>query len=130
MTYLDELAAEIEHEIPAELLPAGDTGLLFRIYAVLLLAKGGEVTARDVHNAWAAWMQERSPHHRSVKPFSELDAGTQESDEPFAQAIRSVAGRRGLPVELPAGSIQSSPGGRKRSEISDTPVADPNRTVM
>jgi hypothetical protein len=110
MTYLDELAAEIEHEIPAELLPEGDTGLLFRVYAVLLLAKGGEVTARDVHNAWAAWMQERSPDHRSIKPFSELDAGTQESDEPFAQAIRSVAGRRGLPVDLPAGKYSAVTG--------------------
>jgi hypothetical protein len=110
MTYLDELAAKIEQEVPAELLPAGNTGLLFRLYAVLLLAKGGEVTAQDVHNAWAAWMQERSPHHRSIKPFGKLDARTQESDEPFAQAIRSVASRLGLPADLPAGKYSAVAG--------------------
>lgn len=103
MTYLDELAGEIEREVPAELLPAENTKQLFRLYAVLLLAKGKEVTARDVHNAWAAWMQERSPRHRSIKPFSELDARTQASDEPFAQAIRSVADRVRLPLYLWAG---------------------------
>ncbi|MGH8573923.1 MAG: DUF7701 domain-containing protein [Gammaproteobacteria bacterium] len=93
MSYLDELATEIERRLPADLVPDGDTRSLFRLYALLALAKGRAVTAADVHNAWTAWMQERDPHHRSIKPFEELDAETQSSDEPFVEAIRAVAER-------------------------------------
>lgn len=93
MTYLDELAIEIERQVPDELLPDEDAAPLFRLYALLALAKGRAVTAIDVHNAWAAWMQERDPGHRSIKPFDELDADTQAADEPFVRAIRTVADR-------------------------------------
>ena len=91
MTYLDLLASKIELLIPRDLLPAENARPLFRLYAVLALAKGTAVEAMDVHNAWAAWMQEQDPEHRSIKPFGELDIATQTSDEPFAQAIREVA---------------------------------------
>jgi hypothetical protein len=93
MTYLDELAAEIKGQLSPDLVPGEDTGTLFRIYAVLALAKGTAVTAEDVHNAWAVWMHELDPGHRSIKPFNELDEDTQASDEPFVKAIRAVAGR-------------------------------------
>ncbi len=93
VTYLDELAAEIERRVPQEFLPEEDTKSLFRLYAVLVLAKGVAVDAVDVHNAWAAWMQERDPDHRSIKQFQELDDETQASDEPFVEAIRAVAER-------------------------------------
>jgi hypothetical protein len=93
MSYLDQLAREIQQPIPRDRLPKGDTASLFRLYALLALAKGSDVTAVDVHNAWAAWMQERDPHHRSIKPFHELDAETQAADEPFVQAIKAAAGR-------------------------------------
>jgi len=91
MTYLDDLASEIERLVPRELIPEEDTSALFRLYALLALVKGSAVDAGDVHNAWAAWMQERSPDHRSIKPFDELDAETKASDEPFVRAIRAVA---------------------------------------
>lgn len=92
MTYLDDVAAEIEYLVPRELVPEGeDTSALFRLYALLALVKGSAVDAGDVHNAWSAWMQERNPDHRSIKPFDELDAETQASDEPFVRAIRAVA---------------------------------------
>lgn len=93
MTYLDELAIEIEGRVPQHSLPDGETGSLFRLYALLALAKGRAVSAVDVHNAWAAWMQERDPNHRSIKPFEELDAETQAYDEPFVEAIRAIAER-------------------------------------
>jgi hypothetical protein len=93
VTYLDELAAEIESLVPADAVPDGDTRPLFRLYALLALAKGRAVDAADVHNAWAAWMNERDPSHRSLKPFEELDAETQASDAPFAEAIREVVQR-------------------------------------
>ena len=93
MTYLDELASEIERLVPDGVLPDENTAPLFRLYALLALAKGRAVNAVDVHNAWAAWMQERDPRHRSIRPFEELDAETQAADEPFVQAIRTVAER-------------------------------------
>lgn len=92
-TYLDDLAARIRSEVPAEYLPDGDTSLLFRLYALLALAKGAEVTTEDVHNAWAAWMQERNPEHRSLRPFDALDAATREQDQPYVRAIRRAVGR-------------------------------------
>ncbi|HEY7950427.1 MAG TPA: hypothetical protein VID51_06275 [Solirubrobacterales bacterium] len=95
MTYLDELADEIERHVPAEVLPDDDIRSLFRLYALLALAKGSSVEVADVHNAWAAWMQERDPSHRSLRPFEELDAETQASDIPFTEAIREVAERLG-----------------------------------
>jgi hypothetical protein len=96
MTYLDELAAEIKRQVPVDVLPRGNIGTLFRIYALLALSKGTAVTAEDVHNAWAVWMREQDPGHRSIKPFKELDEDTQASDEPFVKAIRAVAGRLNL----------------------------------
>lgn len=93
MTYLDELAAQIERQIPAKVLPEGDTTLLFRLYALLALTKGHAVAAPDVHNAWAVWMQERDPSHHAIRPFDELDPETQAADEPFVEAIKVVAER-------------------------------------
>jgi hypothetical protein len=80
MTYLDTLAEEIRRAVPSDALPGEDTSSLFRIYAVLLLAKGGAVTREDVHNAWVAWMLER--------------AETQAEDSPFMVAVRTVARQR------------------------------------
>jgi hypothetical protein len=39
MTYLDDLAARIKDEVPADVLPGGDTGLLFRLYALLAMVR-------------------------------------------------------------------------------------------
>src|SRR6202040_4089784 len=93
VSYLDELAAQIKREVPAEILPGHDTKLLFRLYALLLLAKGTAVTGSDVHNAWAVWMQEADPGHKAIRPFEELDPAEQASDQPFVAAIKLVAHR-------------------------------------
>jgi hypothetical protein len=90
VTYLDELASRIEERVPTELRPREDARSLFRLYAVLALVKGRDVSAADVHNAWAAWMLARDPEHRSIRPFQELDPETRASDLPFVEAIRSA----------------------------------------
>lgn len=95
MIYLDELAESIRRAVPPEALPGGDTAALFRVYAVLVLAKGEEVTRADVHNAWVAWMAGQDGNHESLVPFSDLDAETQVEDSPYVVAIRTVA--HGLP---------------------------------
>jgi hypothetical protein len=96
MTYLDALADEIRGAVAADALPAEDTSSLFLIYAVLLLAKGEEVTPEDVHNAWVAWMLDRGESHESMVPFAELSAETQAEDSPFMVAVRTVARRHGV----------------------------------
>ena len=72
MTYLERLADEIRSEV------AGDAGenndALFLIYAVLLLAKGEQVTREDVHNAWVAWMLSEGAAHESIVPYVDLPA--------------------------------------------------------
>ena len=90
MSYLDELAVLIRDEVPEA--QRGENALdLFRLYAVLALAKGESVDASDVHNAWAAWMQQREPDHKAIRPFDELDEETRAADFPFVLAIRAVA---------------------------------------
>ena len=91
LIYLDELGARIRAQVPKADLPDENTRGLFRIYAVLLLAKGAAVTSEDVHNAWAAWMAGLDAHHEALVPFHELDAEVASDDEPFAEAIRTVA---------------------------------------
>jgi hypothetical protein len=96
VTYLDTIAAAIRANVPEDMIPGEDTEGLFRLYAVLALAKGAAVEPSNVHDAWAAWMRERDPDHPSIKPFDELDENTQRMDEPFARAIRAVSAERGL----------------------------------
>lgn len=93
--YLDELAEAIRQAVPREALSEGDTSGLFRMYAVLLLAKGKQVTPADVHNAWVAWMADEDSSHQSLVPFEDLDAKTQAEDSPYLLAIRAVAHSQG-----------------------------------
>lgn len=70
--------------------------MLFRLYAVLAMAKGERVVLEDVHDAWAAWMTGQTPSHPSLRPLSELPAETRRSDEPYVNVIRAVARERRL----------------------------------
>ncbi len=91
MSYIDELAAEIRRQIPPDLLPDGDTTGLFRIYAVLAMAKGDQVELEDVHDAWSAWMSDRNPEHESLIPLDELPEDVQGADKPYLDAITTIA---------------------------------------
>jgi len=89
--YLDSVAHQIRDRVPASDIPdENNTDGLFRIYAVLLLAKGSLVSREDVHNAWVAWMLDVNPTHESLIPFSELDPHTADDDEPYVAAIRPI----------------------------------------
>lgn len=94
MNYLDEIGAKIRSRVSISDLPDENTHGLFRIYAVLLLAKGTSVTSEDVHNAWAAWMSEVDPSHDAIIPFSELPPCAAADDLPYAEAIRLTAEAR------------------------------------
>lgn len=90
MSYLDDIARAIQAELGEQPDDASAPQLL-RLYAVLLLAKGEAVSPEDVHNAWAAWMQDHQPANEDIKPFAELDHSTKKADDPFVAAIRRTA---------------------------------------
>jgi hypothetical protein len=91
VNYIEEIARQIRAAIPAGKLPDEDTHALFRIYAVLVLAKGESVDAADVHNAWVSWMSGREPDHESLVPYDRLPPDIAAQDAPYVAAIRSVA---------------------------------------
>ncbi len=93
MNYLDKIAAEIQRTADQEAIPPDEDLPLYRLYAILLLAKGQEVTAEDVHNAWAAWASEHDPQSRHLLPFKELSLPVQHRDEKYVDAIHKVAER-------------------------------------
>jgi len=96
LTYVDVLAEAIRRAVPPQALPDGDNAPLFRLYAVLAMAKGETVALEDVHDAWAAWMSEQNPNHQSLKPLADLPPEIQNADRPYLDAIRGVARERGI----------------------------------
>ena len=90
MSYIDEIADRINAELDSE--PLSDEWRpLYRIYAVLALAKGTDTTLRDVHDAWSAYTAGTRPDHRSLIPFDDLTEDVQRLDTPYRDAIHSVA---------------------------------------
>jgi hypothetical protein len=91
VNYIDRIAADIQARVPDDRLPDGETASLFRLYAVLALAKGLSTTAEDVHNAWAAWMAGDNPDHESIAPFAALTADVRREDDVFVRAIHATS---------------------------------------
>ena len=91
--YIERLARQIRDEVDPNKLPDAETASLFRLYAVLALAKGVAVTREDVHDAWSAWMSGTDPDHESLKPYHDLTADVQMQDQPYVEAIHAVASR-------------------------------------
>nr|WP_153427014.1 hypothetical protein [Streptomyces alkaliphilus] len=90
----------IRSHLPPDAEPPAGSDDLFRLYAVLLKAKGEQVTDEDVHDAWSAWMQSIDDTHKALVPFRELDPDTRAFDTPYADAIRAAAralGHRPVP---------------------------------
>lgn len=76
-------------------MPEGDADDLLRAYAVLLRAKGAEVTLSDIHDAWSAWMAKRNPEHESLVSHENLPDDVREQDRVFATAVRRAAEESG-----------------------------------
>lgn len=100
MNYLDLLAAEIQRTADPEATPPDEDLPLYRLYALLALAKGQEVTAEDVHNAWATWASDHQRDSRHLIPFKELPLSVQRKDDLYVQAIQDVARRLRLEREV------------------------------
>lgn len=96
MNYLDRIALDIFNHGRSPHLqeqPTADELPLYRIYAVLCLAKGRGTTLKDVHDAWAAWRATARPDHHSLIPFAELRPEVQDLDMPYRDAIHAAARR-------------------------------------
>ena len=78
-------------------MPDGDADDLLRIYAVLLRAKGSDVTRSDIHDAWSAWMAKRDGEHASLVAYEDLPKDVREEDQVFAEAIRRASDGSGQP---------------------------------
>lgn len=94
LNYIERDAVLVREHLPAGTEVPSGTDDLFRIYAVLMRAKGTATQASDVHDAWSAWMASTDPGHESIRPFAELDAETRSEDGPFLLAIRRAAEAR------------------------------------
>lgn len=93
--YLDDLAEAIRSHVPASRIPHGDADDLFRLYAVLLRAKGTGVTESDIHDVWSAWMAERDSEHESLVEYQSLAEAVRDEDRVFATAVRRAAAQVG-----------------------------------
>lgn len=91
MIYLDELAGRIKQAVAQTGSAPVASQDLFRMYALLALAKGTHVSDSDVHDAWVAWMLARDDHHEALVPFGALSKEEQAKDRPFTEAIIAVA---------------------------------------
>lgn len=100
--YLTEDARLIRSLLPPTAHPPGDDDALFLGYAVLMRAKGLEVTAEDVHDTWSAWMLARNPSHPAAVPFDELQVDAQAIDLPYVEAIHAAAKQRNAEFGSPS----------------------------
>ena len=71
---------------------------LVRLYALLVLVKGENITLNDVHDAWAMDMNFKHQtdwcyghEHLSIVPFEELSAETQNKDQKYVNILRAIA---------------------------------------
>lgn len=87
MDYITRKAHEIYSLAHNGGTPDAEHIALYRIYAVLCLAKGEATTNEDVHDAWSAWTAATFPEHRSLKPYKALSPETQAYDTAYARAI-------------------------------------------
>jgi len=85
LNYIDKIARSIGEMMP------GNPPELLRLYALLVLTVGEDVTLENVHDAWSAWRAATRPDDPSLIPFPELEPGVQELDRNYARAIRRVA---------------------------------------
>ena len=91
-TYIDELVEKVSKA----------TGLkskdYLKMYALLVLVKGEDITLEDVHDAWSAMMNFRpynppylGHEHPSIVPFDQLSYETQQKDKKYADELIRVA---------------------------------------
>lgn len=84
-------------------MPHENADELLRLYAVLLRAKGTDVTESDIHDAWSMWISMREMDHESLVAYEDLTPEVREQDGVFANAVKRAAqefGHNNVPLPL------------------------------
>ena len=91
-TYIDELAEKVR---AATGVKSKET---LKVYSLLVLIKGKDITLEDVHDAWSVMMNFKpynppylGHEHPSIVPFDQLSYETQQKDKKYADALIIVA---------------------------------------
>jgi hypothetical protein len=84
-TYIDRAREAIEREMPDQ-----PTELL-DLYLLLALRKGVDISAEDVHDAWAIWRSRTKADHPAIVLFEALAVDVQHLDDEYVDAIRRAA---------------------------------------
>jgi len=63
---------------------------LIDLYSLLALIKPGQVTMKDVHDAWSVWMNNKNPEHKSLIYFERLTKEVQLLDREYMEAINLI----------------------------------------
>lgn len=87
MNYIDELAARIGVNCGMDF-NEPEARRLLRLYALLGLQHGIDVSNDQVHDAWAVWRLETAPDHACIVPYDELLPHIQAYDTKYTDAIR------------------------------------------
>ena len=92
-TYIDKIYKKVQET----------TGLkskeTIKMYALLVLTKGEDITLADIHDGWSMVMnfkESNSPYcyghdHKSLVPFDQLSYETQIKDEKYLEALIQIA---------------------------------------
>ena len=92
-TYIDEIVEKVAERTELK----GKN--LIRLYSLLVLVKGENITLEDIHDAWSMDMnfKDITPpfcygrEHKSIVPFDQLNEETQNKDKEYLDALLTVA---------------------------------------
>ena len=91
-TYIDKITDKVAERTHIK------NKYLVRLYALLVLVKGENITLKDVHDAWAMDMNFKPQtdwcyghEHLSIVPFEELSTETQNKDQKYVNILRTIA---------------------------------------
>jgi len=68
-----------------------DDFMLLGLYTLLVLTRGEECTAEDIHDAWAVARAWTRADHPAIVPFEALPAKIQGYDVRYRDAVRAAA---------------------------------------
>ncbi|MFB6948749.1 hypothetical protein ACFCXP_03855 [Streptomyces niveus] len=91
MNYLESVANRIRSQVPAATLPQVNGENLLNLYASVVLVKGVDATASDVHDVWVTWQLEQDPSHPALIPYDQLTSDVQQRYAPIVNVIREEA---------------------------------------
>lgn len=94
-TYIDEITTEVANKTHIK------DKYLVRLYALLILIKGKNITLEDVHDAWAMNMNYKPQtdycyghEHKSIVPFNKLSKETQDKDQKYVDILNNIAAKK------------------------------------